>query len=101
MSMMPRCFVSMPFGEKFTPIRNFMMSVLREHKIDTLMYEDYIAPGGDWAVLTVHQMIARADFVVADLTFHRPNVLYEVGLADGMDKPVLLIMQQHETHIPS
>jgi hypothetical protein len=41
----------------------------------------------------VQSSIKRAEFVVADLTGANPNVLFEVGLALGLSKPVLLLSQ--------
>jgi len=37
--------------------------------------------------------IERADLVVADMTGRNPNVFYELGLAHGLRKPVVLLAQ--------
>jgi len=44
--------------------------------------------------------IDKADIVIADLSEANPNVMFEVGYAQGRGKPVLYIMQSDET-IPS
>ena len=41
----------------------------------------------------IHDNIRLAEFVVADLTHERPNVYYEIGYANALGKPVLLIAQ--------
>ena len=41
--------------------------------------------------------IANADLVVADLTDLNPNVMYELGLAHALDKPVIIITQDIES----
>jgi nucleoside 2-deoxyribosyltransferase len=49
---------------------------------------------------TIKQAIERADFVIADLTGSNPDVMYEVGYAQALRKPVLPIIQLEDT-IPS
>lgn len=38
----------------------------------------------------IRQKIERADVLLADIRDQRPNVIYEVGLAHGMGRPVVL-----------
>ena len=37
--------------------------------------------------------IHTADLIVADLTGLNPNVMYELGIAHGLDKPVIMVAQ--------
>lgn len=41
------------------------------------------------------QTIASADIIIADLSDERANVYYEVGMARGLGKPVILVSQAH------
>jgi nucleoside 2-deoxyribosyltransferase len=50
---------------------------------------------------TIRQMIERSDFVIADLTGNNPNVMYEIGLAQGVGKSVLPIVQESERQVPA
>ncbi|MFG0255026.1 MAG: hypothetical protein ACF787_08000 [Rhodopirellula sp. JB053] len=91
------CFVAMPFSERDSSHpEGFFSEVLRQ----------IIAPAGRKAgfrVVTarkrgsdvIHATIVNglldADLVVADLTEHNPNVLFELGMRMADDKPVALI----------
>lgn len=39
----------------------------------------------------IFNQIAKADFIIADMSKRNPNVFYEVGYAHALDKPVILI----------
>ena len=47
----------------------------------------------------LHTLIAKSDAVLADLTGANPNVLHECGVAEGMDKPLFLIVD-HRAELP-
>ncbi len=49
------------------------------------------AHGSDLIHHTIIRQLIEADLVVADLTDHNPNVLFELGIRIALDKPVLLI----------
>ena len=42
----------------------------------------------------IWQSINAADFVIADITGRNPNVLYELGIAHTLAKPVLILSRQ-------
>jgi nucleoside 2-deoxyribosyltransferase len=47
--------------------------------------------GSDVIQSTIINDLLEADLVLADLTDHNPNVLFELGLRMAIDKPVVLI----------
>jgi nucleoside 2-deoxyribosyltransferase len=47
--------------------------------------------GSDIIQSTIINALIDADLVIADLTEHNPNVLFELGVRMAIDKPVLLI----------
>ncbi len=49
----------------------------------------------------VTEPIERADFIIADLTGSNPNVMYEIGFAHALRKPILFIVQKGVKHVPS
>lgn len=91
------CFVAMPFDERHPEhAPGFFKEVLRQ----------IIAPAGrkagfrvvtarkqgsDVIHATIVNGLLEADLVIADLTEHNPNVLFELGVRMADDKPVALI----------
>jgi Nucleoside 2-deoxyribosyltransferase len=49
----------------------------------------------------IPRTIESADAVIADLTNADPNVMYELGFAHALKKPVLPIVQRDSSRIPS
>lgn len=47
--------------------------------------------GSDVIQSTIIRALVDADLVIADLTEHNPNVLFELGVRMALEKPVLLI----------
>lgn len=48
----------------------------------------------------IHESLDDADFVVADLTEANPNVMYEMGYARALRKPVLPVVERRLGSIP-
>jgi hypothetical protein len=90
-------FVAMPFVEKTDRYaRGFFDEVIRNlitpaaveagFRVATARRE-----GSDVIHSTIVNDILEADLVIADLTEHNPNVLFELGLRMATEKPVALI----------
>jgi predicted nucleotide-binding protein len=66
-------------------VRHFSLSVRRADKI--------VAPG-----LITSQVIAslaNARFIIADISDANPNVMYELGVAHSLQKPVIILSEKH------
>ena len=91
-------FVIMPFSEKGKQVRStgFFDEVLRSlitpagnaagFAVKTARRED-----SDIIHHTIINQLLNAELVVADLTDHNPNVLFELGIRLAKEKPVVLI----------
>lgn len=91
------CFVIMPFSERddrhqtgffeevlaqvFTPAATSVGFTVRTAK----------RQGSDVIQSTIVNDLLEADLVLADLTEHNPNVLFELGMRMAEDKPVALV----------
>lgn len=93
----PVCFIAMPFSERDEnrPI-GFFDEVLKsvfEPAIKAAGFEARTAKrqGSDIIQSTIVTELLEADLVLADLTEHNPNVLFELGMRMSADKPVALV----------
>lgn len=93
----PIAFVIMPFVEKTDKYpTGFFEEVLKNlitpaavdagFKVETARRE-----GSDVIHSTIVNELLEADLVIADLTDHNPNVLFELGLRMASEKPITLI----------
>lgn len=86
-----RCFVLMPFSERFDPLLEIIQEVLCDPRWECHRADD------QWSSRLVHPSIIagirEADFIVADITGNNANVYYEVGVAQALSKEVLLLTQ--------
>jgi hypothetical protein len=85
------CFVAMPFRSNLQNIYDAVEQVVKDCgmrcvRADKIARSDRI--GDD-----IQENIKSARLVIADLTDNNPNVFYEIGLAHGCGKRVILLVQ--------
>jgi Domain of unknown function (DUF4062) len=94
-----RCFLSTPFSG-FIEVRQAIAEALRRVGVQPLLVEDLKAEARS-VVEVLQDQIQNADFIIADVTGGNPNVLYEVGFAHALKKPVLPIVQKIDSAPPA
>jgi hypothetical protein len=93
----PVCFVIMPFTERddrhLTGFFEEVVVNLFTPAATAAGFEVQTAkrPGSDVIQATIVNDLLKADIVLADLTEHNPNVLFELGLRIMADKPIVLV----------
>lgn len=93
----PKLFVIMPFVERQKEHRTgFFDEVLRSLIIPAAIeagfhVETANRQGSDVIHSTIINDLLDADLVLADLTEHNPNVLFELGVRMAKNKPIVLI----------
>jgi hypothetical protein len=93
----PVCFVIMPFVERddrYQP--GFFAEVLESLFTPAitgagLQVRTALRQGSDVIQSTIVRELLAADLVLADLTEHNPNVLFELGMRMANDQPVVLV----------
>jgi len=93
-------FVIMPFVEREAKHpAGFFAEVLRSlitpaAKASQFTVRTANRQGSDLIQSTIINDLIEADLVIADLTEHNPNVMFELGMRMAEDKPVVLIKAQ-------
>jgi hypothetical protein len=93
----PNCFVIMPFAERTDDYRpGFFGEVLKSiigpaGKQAGFSVSTANRDGSDVIQSTIVNRLLDDDLVIADLTEHNPNVLFELGMRMAFDKPTVLI----------
>jgi hypothetical protein len=93
----PVCFVAMPFSERDDRHpAGFFEEVLRSVFTPAIVAAGFEVrtakiQGSDVIQSTIVTELLAADIVLADLTEHNPNVLFELGMRMNADLPVALV----------
>lgn len=91
------CFVAMPFSDDLSNTYDVIESVAQYCALNCVR-ADKISQSRQ-ITDDINSNIEKARVVIADLSGNNPNVFYEVGLAHGRGKRVVL-MVQNETVVP-
>ena len=96
------CFVISPIGKEGSEVRKHADSVMIEiiepivssfgYKI--IRADKYQVPGQ--ITYQIIELIASADLLIADLSFHNPNVFYELALRHITRKPFIHLIREGE-----
>lgn len=94
----PECFIMMPFGlEDSDEVHRVLRRVCLEAGVRPVRGDDLFTPTD--ILDDIWRGITGARFIIADITGRNPNVLYELGMAHTLAKPVL-ILSRHADDIP-
>jgi hypothetical protein len=85
-----RCFIVMPFSLEWSnDVHQALAAACKATSVKPVRGDDVFTPTD--ILVDIWQSINGADFVIADITGRNPNVLYELGVAHTLAKPVLII----------
>ena len=86
----PVCFIVMPFGQEWSAdVHRILVKACDAAGARAVRGDDLFTPTD--ILEDIWQGIHAADFVIADITGRNPNVLYELGIAHTLAKPVLIL----------
>lgn len=87
------CFVMMPFDQESNSIYRELIAPSAEEVGLTPLRADQIYTSGAIAE-QVRAAIRESRVCISDVSTQNPNVLYEIGLAQALGKPIVLIAQE-------
>ena len=89
------CFVVMPFHSLFeSEYSRVIRPAVEEVGLDCVRGDEIYR--GQSIVQDIWYSIRRARVIVAELTNRNPNVMYEVGLAHALSKPIIFITRNQD-----
>lgn len=87
-------FVVMPFRAALVPVYEVIKGAGESVGLRIMRADEMVAPGQITAQIS--DAVARAGFIIADITGQNPNVLFEIGMATSLGKDILIISQDRE-----
>lgn len=99
------CFVIAPIGSNDSETRKRSNQVLKhlfkkalDEKYEVIRGDEIDAPG--MITSQVLRAVQESHLVVADLTEHNPNVLYELAVRHAIEKPIIHVIEPRLSKIP-
>jgi hypothetical protein len=92
-------FISMPFEERFDAVFDTIRTAAEDRQLNAFRI-DKASRIVDSVSGAVHRMIRESRLVLAVVTGSNPNVMNEVGLAEALGKPLILITQDRPEDAP-
>jgi len=84
------CFLVMPFSYAWSnDVHQTLTRACKSLSVQAVRGDDVFTPTD--ILVDIWRSLNAADFVIADITGRNPNVLYELGIAHTLAKPVLII----------
>ena len=93
--VMKKIFVLQPFQSEFESIYNLITQAVSSDNV-SIFRADEIALGGK-IIEAIYEAIESADLIICDISRTNPNVMYELGFAHALNKPVILISQSTDS----
>ncbi len=89
------CFVLMPFDKPFDDTYRLIIApAVRQAGLEVMRADQIFTPGP--IMEQIRSAIQQSRLCIADLTGRNPNVLYELGIAQTLGKPSILMVQDVE-----
>lgn len=91
------CVILAPFSNSFHAVYEQLLLSLNDLGVTTVWlgagidFAEKASPATRLKLESINLYLVSADLVIADVTGNSPNVMYELGIAHALRKPVLLI----------
>jgi hypothetical protein len=94
-----QCLILTPTGDEFAPVRSFIEGLVSGTDNQYQFQPVFKDQSSDWE--RILPLVENSSLVVADITGNDPNIMYELGLAHGLKKQVLVLVRKGEGSVPS
>ncbi len=91
-------YLSTPQNGQYENVIQLVRDVLRRHNIELLTISD--VDTGDDVKLSVKRLIEQSSLVIAEISDLNPNVMYEVGIGQGLNRLIMPLVRQDVKTIP-
>ncbi len=89
-----RIFLVIPFTPEYNDISQVIRIAVENSNHQLIRMDELFSTGN--ITDQIHDEIKKADLVIADISEKNPNVMYELGFAQSLKKPVLPISRKGE-----
>lgn len=88
-------FVIMPFTEQATRNYQVIKNICQEQGLDVFRADEIISAGESIGE-KIKSLISKSDLIITDVSGNNANVMYELGFAHAINKPVILLASKVE-----
>lgn len=92
---MKKVFVIQPFGAEFQPAYEMVRQAVLEAGATPFRVDEVIGDGS--VIEELYKAIESSAAIICDISKSNPNVMYELGYAHALKKPVILISKNLES----
>jgi hypothetical protein len=86
-----RIFVLQPFRAEFDQVFHLVTAAAEHVDAEVTRLDQVAVPG--LITEALYEAIRTSDLIICDITHLNPNIMYELGFAHGVRKPVIIISQ--------
>lgn len=86
-----KALLLIPHGASYARVADTLQRSLREAGFEPWSI-DQIVSAGELLSTVIGDSIRDADLIVADVSRKNPNIMYDLGLAHGLGKPTILLL---------
>jgi hypothetical protein len=94
-----QAFVAMPFRSEYDDVYESIASTLDQLEIPVIRADERFAPSA--LSCSICELIQQSRYVICEVSESNPNVFFELGLAYGLSRTVILLYQASGDKIPS
>lgn len=88
-----KIYLIIPDGGKYNDIKQILIEEFEKFDHSIINIESLVGKNED-SKTTVHDRVNKSDLIIADISDSNPNVIYQVGFANSLNKSVVLISNQ-------